>query len=247
MKKFLSLITFVFFLEQGNAQQASIPPMTDSMASTSDSMAMPHDSIKVKSTKPPYEHQIKIGMDISRLAFNGMYPSRQSYEFQADYLLRNELYVNVEAGFGKGKVDYSFLKYQTNSFFLKAGVQRTLVSRISPKDFDVVFVGAGYGIGIGKRTEATYHVASAFGGSSDGIIAPQNFVVHWGELMAGIRVEFLPRVFAGWTVRGKFLLNSGIFKELSPNFIAGYGKGDKATSFDFNFYLCYALRWGKTD
>lgn len=247
MKNITGLLVIVFFLQQAHAQQTGMPPETDSIAATTDSLLIPQDSSRVKSKKPPYEHQIKIGMDISRIAFNLMYPSRQSYEFQGDYLLRNDLYVNVEAGFGKGKVDYAFLKYQTNSFFLKAGVQRTLVSRISNKDFDVVFVGAGYGIGVGKRTEATYNVASAFGGNSEGTVAPQSFVVHWGELMAGIRVEFLPRVFAGWTIRGKFLLNSGIFKELSPNFIAGYGKGDAVTSFDFNFYLCYALRWGKAE
>jgi len=247
MKNILWFLVMFFFMQQIYAQQSGVSPKTDSIAATTDSTIIPKDSSRIKPPKPPYEHQIKIGMDISRIAFNLMYPSRQSYEFQADYLLRNDLYVNVEAGFGKGNVDYTFLKYQTNSFFLKAGVQRTLVSRISNKDFDVVFVGAGYGMGIGKRTEATYNVSSSFGGNTEGTVAPQNFMVHWGELMAGIRVEFLPRVFAGWTVRGKFLLNSGIFKELSPNFIAGYGKGDVATSFDFNFYLCYALRWGKTE
>jgi hypothetical protein len=39
------------------------------------------------------------------------------------------------------------------------------------------------------------------------------------------------------------MFNPGIFKELSPNFIPGYGKGDKKTAFGFNFYVSYAIRW----
>ncbi len=234
----------IFLQPPAHAQETYLPADSDSIMNQTDSLSIQADSLTEKAPKPPYEHQIKIGFDISRIAFNLMYPSRQSYEFQGDYLLRNDLYVNVETGYGKGEIDYYFLKYQTNSFFLKAGVQKLLVSRISKNDFDVVFIGANYAIGTGKRTEATYQVASAFGGIASGTVAPQNFTVHWGELVAGIRVEFLPRVFAGWNIRGKFLLNSGVFRELSPSFIAGYGKGDQTTSFDFNFYLCYALRWG---
>jgi hypothetical protein len=153
--------------------------------------------------------------------------------------------MNAEAGFGKGTIDYSYLNYNTNSFFIKGGVQKVMVERIGPNDFDGVFVGANYGFAAGKRTEASYTVTSPFGTEKSGTVPAQNFTAHWGELVAGIRVEFLPHIFVGWNLRGKFLLNAGSFKELSPNFIAGYGKGDKSTVFDFNFYLCYAIRWGK--
>lgn len=205
------------------------------------------DTTPLKKIKTTYEHQIKIGVDISRIPFNILLKSRQSYEFQADYLLRKDVYINMEAGFGRGKIDFDFLKYTSNSFFVKAGIQQSRVGRISDKDFDVFFIGVNYGIAAGKRNEASYTITSIFGTTTEGSTSPDNFVVHWGEIVAGVRVEFLPRLFAGWNIRGKFLFNANTFKELTPNFIAGYGKGDKSTIFDFNFYLCYALRWNHTN
>lgn len=198
-----------------------------------------------KEKKLPYTHQIKIAVDISRIPFNILKPSSQGYEFQADYLLRNEVYINAEAGFGRGKVNYDILKYNTNSAFVKIGVQKSLLDRLYVKDFDLAFFGLNYGTAFGQRAEATYVVKSIFGTENTGTVAPQNFFIHWGELVAGVRVEFLPRVFAGWNARGKFLFNAGTFKELSPNYIAGYGKGDKSVIFDFNMYIAYAIRWGK--
>ena len=57
-------------------------------------------------------------------------------------------------------------------------------------------------------------------------------------------VESLRNLMAGWNIRGRFLLNERAFRELSPVFIAGYGKGDRSTVFDFNFFICYTFRWG---
>jgi hypothetical protein len=48
---------------------------------------------------------------------------------------------------------------------------------------------------------------------------------------------------AGWNVSARFMLNEKAFRDLSPVFIAGYGKGDKSVAFGFNFYVCYAIRW----
>ena len=36
---------------------------------------------------------------------------------------------------------------------------------------------------------------------------------------------------------GKFVMNGKSFRDLSPLFIAGYGKGDKNANFDFNLYI----------
>ncbi len=191
----------------------------------------------------PYVHQLRIGFDISRIAFNLMYPSRIAYEIQADYALKGKSYLALETGLGRGKVDYENLKYNSNGYFLRLGIDQSLLDRLHINDFDMAFIGVRYGMGIGSRNEAHYFVPSPFGKGSSGTVPGQNFMVHWGELTAGIRVEVWQGLFAGWNLRAKFLLNSGVFKELAPNYIPGYGKGDKSTVFDFNFYISYALRW----
>ena len=96
-----------------------------------------------------------------------------------------------------------------------------------------------------KRSDATYTITDSLWGPTSGSIEGRNFTAHWAEVVGGIRVELYRGIIAGWNVRAKFLLNAKTFQDLSPAYISGYGKGDKSTAFDFNFYLCYAMRWGK--
>lgn len=244
----LSLIISPLFLRgqsgSSKAQDSSAirKPVKDSV--TAPPVATADTVKKKKEPKPPYVHQFRIGFDLSRIAFNLADPNRQGYEIQADYLLRKSNYLVLETGFGKGKIDYDNLKYDNSGYFIKAGIDKSFLDIISTRDFDIGFIGARYGMGVGKRSEASYSISSPFGSSTNGTIPAQNFIVHWGEITGGIKVELWEGVFAGWNGRMRFMLNSGVFKEIAPNYIPGYGKGDKTTSFDFNFYLSYAIRWG---
>ncbi len=195
----------------------------------------------------PYVHQLRIGFDISRIAFNLMYPSKTAYEIQVDYALKGKSYIAWEGGLGSGKINYDNLKYTNSGFFMRLGIDQSLMDRLHTFDFDNAFIGVRYGAATGKRNEAEYYVPSPFGQGSSGTIPAQNYFVHWGEITAGIKVEFWNGFFAGWNLRGKFLINSGVFKELAPNYIPGYGKGDKSTVFDFNLYISYALRWDRDE
>ncbi len=198
-----------------------------------------------KAPKLPYVHQFRLGFDMGRIAFNLMYPSRQGYEIQADYAMRGKLYAALETGFGRGKIDYPNLKYTTNSYFVRLGIDQSVLDRLGPLDFDMAFIGVRYGLGVGKISEATYLVPSLFGPPAEGTVPGRNYTVHWGEIVGGIKVDVGKGIFVGWNFRGKFMFNAGTFKELAPNYIAGYGKGDKSTVFDFNLYLSYAIRWNK--
>ena len=218
---------------------------TNSLVITDSNVVIIADTVSQKVKKPAYIHQFRFGIDIGRFAFNQIYPSRQAYDFQADYALRNNLYAAGEIGFGSGKVAYEKLDYKTNSTFIKLGLDKSFLNKISATDFDMGFLGFRYGMGIGQRQDAKFLIISPFGTEINGIIPKQNFMVHWVEIVGGLKVELWKGVFAGWTGRGKFLLNSGVFKEIAPNYIPGYGKGDKSSSFDFNFYISYAIRWGK--
>lgn len=201
---------------------------------------------KQKAPKEPYLHQIRVGADISRIAFNFLSENKQAYEFQADYALRGKSYLAAEAGFGRGKVNYDNLRYNTDGGFIRLGIDNSILDRLGPSDFDMAFIGARYGFGMGNRSEASYKVSTVFGGSTEGTVPAKSYSAHWGEILAGIKVELWKGLFAGWTVRAKFLFNSGSFKELAPNFIPGYGPGDKSTAFDFNMYLSYSIRWMAT-
>lgn len=188
-------------------------------------------------------HQLRFGIDASSLAINAFMDSRTSYEFQVDYHWRKDIYAVLEGGWGSSKLDYPDLKYTTDNSFARIGVDKGLLPRLTPGDWDMAFIGVRYGIGFINRSEATYTTNDPVWGTTSSTVPGKTFTAHWGEITGGIRVELLKGFFAGWNVRGKFLLNESAFRELPPSFIAGYGKGDKTTIFDFNLYFSYALRW----
>lgn len=199
------------------------------------------DSTSVKKKKYGGYYQWRVGTDLARIGFNFINPGKMGYDFQVDFKDRDKIYWTAEAGYGRGKIDYEQLKYTTHTTYLKVGLDNAMLKPGGEKDFDIVFLGVRYAAAYGNRSDATYSFDSPFGGVYEGVQEGQNFFVHWGEITLGMKLEVWKRVFMGWTARGKFLFNPGVFKEISPNYIAGYGSADNATSFDINLYLSYAL------
>lgn len=188
--------------------------------------------------------QLRIGIDLVKPALNLFNEHTKNYEVSADYYFKNELYFAAEAGLGSANVNYDDLRYKSTSQFLRVGIDKCMLQRLFPGDWDLVSVGFRYGIGFIKRGDASYTITDPIWGVSSGTVKAQNFTAHWAEFNAGIRVETFSNLFVGWNVRARFMLNAKQFEALSPAYISGYGKGDKSTAFDFNFYLAYALRWG---
>lgn len=189
------------------------------------------------------QQQLRLGFDIGRPVMNILSDTRHSYEFSLDYCFPKDLYLVAEGGWGGSDINYTDLKYTSSNTFFRVGIDKSMLQRLFPNDWDYLFVGLRYGIAPIQRSEATYTTSDPVWGTTSGSIASKSFTGHWAELTAGLRVELLKGFFAGYTVRGKFLLNQSPFRELPPAFVAGYGKGEKSTAFDFNFYLQYALRW----
>lgn len=188
-------------------------------------------------------HQLRFGVDISKLALNQFIDSRNSYEFEIDYYHRKDLYFVGEFGFGNAKYDSSYLSYSNTNTYFKVGVNKSLLNRISNKDWDMAFIGLRYGLAFIERSDAQYTITDSLWGSVTNTVPGTNFTAHWVELTGGVRVEVVKQLFLGWNVRAKFLLNGNSFTELPPYYITGYGRGEKKSIFDYNVYLSYAIRW----
>jgi hypothetical protein len=203
------------------------------------------DTTAAKKSRPKedYGRQLRISFDISKPVVNLMQDTRNSYEAAVDYYLRKEVYAVVEGGFGNARYEYPDLSYRSANAFFRIVIDKTLIKRLNGNDWDAAFIGIRYGAAFIDRQEASYAIVDSLWGASAGVIPAKAFTAHWAEITGGVRVELLRNIMAGWNVRGRFLLNDKAFGELSPVFIAGYGKGDKTTVFDFSFYICYTLRW----
>jgi hypothetical protein len=190
-------------------------------------------------------HQLCIGIDIAQPITSALAKNRNGYEMTIDYFCGKETYAVLEGGFGNAKVDYADLKYSSTNTFFRIGINKSILTRLTSNDWDMGFIGVRYGIAAINRSAGTYTVIDAFYGNTTGTIAAKSFLGHWAEIVGGMRVAIIKDLSAGWTIRGKFLLNAGAFKELSPSYVAGYGKGDKTSAFDYNFYINYAIHWSK--
>ncbi|MES2703675.1 MAG: DUF6048 family protein [Bacteroidota bacterium] len=187
--------------------------------------------------------QLCVGVDIFHPVLNNYLANSYGYELTADYFLKNEFYAVAEGGWGGSKVDYTDLQYTTTNTFLRAGFNKSMLLRDHPRDWDLMFFGMRAGFANITRSNAAYIVQDSLWGNTTGIQPGKNFNAYWLEVNAGMRIELLHGLCAGWTIRGKFLMNGKAFKDLAPLYIAGYGRGDKGGIFDFNFYISYAIRW----
>lgn len=215
----------------GSAQTVAVP----------DSLAAPDSSGK-KAARKPFERQLRFGIDVRRPIEHIFRSDNFGYEFGIDYTFREDLYGVVEGGWGGANYLYPDLSYTSRNGFGRIGVDKSLLKRISGSDWDIAFIGLRYGLSIIRRSEGSYTTTDPLWGTTRGSIPAKNFTGHWAEITGGLRLELFPRIFVGWNIRGKFLLNQSAFRELAPAYVAGYGRGDKNSVFDFNFWLMYAIR-----
>lgn len=193
-------------------------------------------------------NQFRFGFDVSRLWFNNVQKKlekRISYEIELDYYWRKDLYIMAEGGWGNSSLNYTDLAYESNNVFVRAGFNKSILPRLKQNDWDIAFIGLRYGLGFINRGAANYTIEDNIWGTVSNTVPAESLTAHWAEITGGVRVELWQGVFIGWNVRGKFMLNSKKFKEIPPYFIAGYGKGEKPSIFDFNVYLSYAIRWNR--
>lgn len=188
-------------------------------------------------------HQLVFGIDLLHPVLNNYDKNRYTYEATATYYLKNEYYAVAEGGWGGSNVTYTDLRYTTTNYFGRIGFNKSILYRESETDWDMMFIGLRGAISNVSRGSASYIVVDSLWGNSTGISPAKAFIAGWAEITLGMRVELLHGVMAGWNMRSKFMMNGRSFKDLAPLNIAGFGRGDKNASFDFNFYIDYAIRW----
>jgi hypothetical protein len=201
-------------------------------------------TLKPKERRPEFGgHQLTIGFDIFQPIINHYQGDRHAFELEADYYYRDQYYFVAEGGWGGANVNYPDLKYNTTNTFVRLGINKNVMSRDRPSDWDMMFIGARIGTAAVSRSSASYTTTDSVWGNTAGTVGPSTFSAYWMEITGGMRVEVFKGFSAGWTIRGKFLLSHGAFKDLPPLYIAGYGKGDNNAIFDANLYISYSIRW----
>jgi hypothetical protein len=184
--------------------------------------------------------QVRVSTDIAKLITNTS-SSNKDVQLAIDALLKKDTYYTLELGQGSSSIDNSLLNYATSNRFIKLGLDKSLLIPISNKDLDIAFVGFRLAATSINRSEGEYNTSHSYWGTTEGKVQSARFFAPWFEFLGGIKVDVLPSITAGWTLRWKFMLNHTQLSELPPAYIAGFGNASNATAFDFNFYIGYKL------
>lgn len=183
----------------------------------------------------------RFGVDLSKIVRSQLAKDYKTYEFQIDANFTKQTSLALEFGAGNSNVENAFLAYKSSSVFGRLGIDKTFFNTEFKGDMDNAFVGIRLAFSPIKRNNATYVIKDQFWGDTSGLINATRFNAMWIELNGGFRVELYKNIFAGWNVRAKTFLNPKRFELLPPSYLAGYGRGDKNTAFDFNFYILYGI------
>lgn len=195
---------------------------------------------KKDSTYHPFTY-FRMGVDVSKPAQRFFNNQRSSYVFQLDANYRKSVNLALEGGFGQSKVSNNQLKYTSRNSYLGFGIDHPFFNEEFRGDKDNAFIGLRYALAYIQRQPATYVIQDPLYGMTSGVLPSKTFLTHWVELTGGFRLELKKNFFAGWNIRLKNIVNSKSLSEAPPAYIAGYGRGDKNTSFDYNLYLLYGF------
>ncbi|HEY0298585.1 MAG TPA: DUF6048 family protein, partial [Arachidicoccus sp.] len=179
------LFLCLFGASFAKAQSRSIPTIPTKDTSSKTTIAKTDTAAKKKAVKLPYVHQFRIGLDLASIATSVLYSDKDVVEVQLDYKLRKTNYLVLETGYGKNNVNYDNLKYSNSNGYIRLGIDKNVLDVLSPKDFDIFFIGVRLGMGLGSRSDATFLVPSYFGPTTEGDKPSKGYFLYWGEINAG--------------------------------------------------------------
>lgn len=188
------------------------------------------------------QYGLRLGIDLSRIPVHYFNPYRSDFEVQADARADSDLYIAAEAGWNKTHLDNApVFEYNSNGYYLKAGVDYNLIKRQFPQEANIVYLGIRYGIARMTSSVPQYQITDPYWGNVNGSFPSKALVPQWGELILGLKAEVLNNLFMGWALHLRILTTQNIGKPVRPYIIPGFGNATKNTVFDVSYTISYRI------
>jgi hypothetical protein len=188
------------------------------------------------------KYGFRIGFDLSRIPVHYLNPYRTDLEIQTDLRVDSDLYVAFDGGWNKTHLENKpVFEYNSNGYFVKAGVDYNLLKRKYPGEANMLYVGFRYGIARMRRNIPEYQISDPYWGNVDGHFSSKTLLPQWGELIVGLKAEVLNNLFLGWSLHLRILTTQNIDKQVRPYLIPGFGKATKNSVFDVNYSISYRI------
>jgi hypothetical protein len=191
-------------------------------------------------TDSTWERGLRIGFDASRLVVTVFSPERKAYEMSFDTEIKPRLYAVLEGGMETVNQENDNMKYHSNGFYGRMGIDYNILKRDDPKSRDMVFFGFRYAFGSLTQKTDSYVITEPRYGDINGSFETANLNCHWIEGAFGCKVEVVRNFFMGICMRERILLFSK--SNLTyPNAWPGFGDGSKKSMFALNYSLYYQI------
>lgn len=146
--------------------------------------------------------------------------------------------VHVEYGRESRTIDNGVDVYTTAGSYYRFGPDFNFLFR--DPDKSALFLGARYAVN-SFSDELNYVNPSPVWGDQRLFLENENLSADWIELTAGIKVKLFQTVWLGYTGRFKVGVDTFEDRALVPSYIPGYGRADKRSTWEFNYWIIVRL------
>lgn len=192
---------------------------------------------------------LRIGYDVSRLAYIFLGEGRSEMEFSLDLEVAKNIYPVLEFGTGRLNISQSGFDYHAGGAYFRLGVDRNYLKKLKTSQYEMLFGGLRYGYS--RFTHSAENITirdEVWGDYYGGEVAPMTVNAHWLEIAGGIRGELFRNFFIGWSFRYCRLLYHSANDAMLPYMIPGFGIYDKQKGhLGFTYSIFYRIPLYKVD
>ncbi len=193
---------------------------------------------------------IRVGVDLSRIIISSLDDNYTGLELVADYRLTQDLYLAAELGNEDKTQQEDLYEFNTSGSYIKVGIDRNTYANWYGER-NLIFYGGRLGFSTFSNTINNYQIfdnnrywnPEGFATASE---TPEEFsgrTASWIEAIFGTKVELLPNIYLGASIRLGFLFtdaNEGRFPILN---VPGFNKvtWDSKFGVGYNYSISYFI------
>lgn len=189
---------------------------------------------------------VRVGVEPGALGYMIFSEKRGFFEATADLDINN-IYLAMDYGINSYNLDEPSYKYENDGRYIRFGADINIMK--ADKNFNVMFFGLRYARSIFSdnlkyETQAVLESETGWPSTWESV-SNTNVRSNWIEMVAGLKIRIFKQLYAGFTVRYKFLNSIRNQGTLKPYYIPGWGKNVNDDAWGLNYYIYYRIPFRK--
>lgn len=206
---------------------------------------MPKDTVVYEQS-----YGLRLGVDLSRILMSSLDDNYTGLELVADYRLTQDLFIAAELGNENKTQQEDLYEFNTTGSYLKVGIDRNTYANWYGEQ-NLIFYGGRLGFSTFSNTINNYQIFDNNrywnpDGFATGSETPEEFsgrTASWIEAVLGTKVEVLPNIYFGASVRLGFLFTDAQDGRFPILYVPGFNKvtWDSKFGVGYNYSISYFL------